>query len=112
LYISEQQRLIFAFANNKLYGVEVHELPETVFADLKTKYGDKKTIALNDDNYILVDTAAWNDGQRFIVYCRYSNYTTKEYYRTAVFYYDANYLKPLMKKAIQNFRASRSSRLD
>jgi hypothetical protein len=112
LHSLEQQKLIFYLDNNKLYGVEVLDLPESVYAELKTKYGDKKIITLNDYDTVLVDTAVWNDGKRFIVYSKAYSYTTGEYYNTSVFYYDANYLKPLIEKTMQNFRTSRKDRLD
>jgi hypothetical protein len=101
LYSSEKEDMVFAFAGNALYGIEVHGLPEGILADLKAHYGGKKIITLNDYDDILIDTAVWNDGKRFIVYCRYSDYTTKHYYRTAVFYYDVHFVKPIIEKAMQ-----------
>ena len=111
MYRSEKEQLRFSFINDKLYGVNVDDISDNVLSDLETKYGDKKVITLNDYDSVYVDTAVWLDGKRFIVYCKYYGYESLQYYTTTVFYYDADYLNPLMEKAMQKFRASKS-RLD
>ena len=110
-YNSNKEQLTFHFFNNKLYGVDVWELPDSILAELKTKYGDKKIITLNDYDAWYIDTAVWNDGKRFILYRRWYQYGSLKPGSTEVFYGDVNVLKPPMDKAAQKIKASKS-RLD
>ena len=111
-YYSPKEQLVFTFINNKLIAVDVQGLAADVLADLKTRYGEKKIITFNDYDAWYIDTAVWNDGQRYIMYCMWYDYGSLKNDSTTVYYYDAGYLKPLMEKVMQQFRASRSSRLD